>query len=112
MDERRAYSIAAGLMIRQLRAVQDMTQKTLAERAFVSKSALSRFELGDSLPDAYQVVMIARAFDLSPHALLSLFDDALARSHAAAAKFSSSPVTEREFAGLAAAAISTMLEGC
>ena len=59
-----------GEKIHILRKQSGMSQEQLAERITVSRQAISKWELGESLPDIDNVVQISRVFDVSTDYLL------------------------------------------
>lgn len=59
-----------GEKIHVLRKQSGMSQEQLAERITVSRQAISKWELGESLPDIDNVVQISRVFDVSTDYLL------------------------------------------
>lgn len=54
-----------GRRVRRLREQRGLKQESLAYEAHCSQSMLSRIENGEALPDFMQMVLIARALDLS-----------------------------------------------
>lgn len=65
-----------GQVLRRLRG--DLSQAELAARAGLSTSALSRFELGQTQPDAYELRTVALALGRAPADLVLLLERALA----------------------------------
>lgn len=59
-----------GEKIQQLRKKQGWTQEELAERITVSRQALSKWEMGASIPDTENVLQISRLFEVSTDYLL------------------------------------------
>jgi len=59
-----------GEKIHILRKQSGMSQEQLAERITVSRQAISKWELGESLPDIDNVIQISRVFDVSTDYLL------------------------------------------
>ena len=59
-----------GEKIHILRKQSGMSQEQLAERLAVSRQAISKWELGESLPDIDNIVQISRVFDVSTDYLL------------------------------------------
>ncbi len=78
--ERQVYIAVLGQVIRQLRAAKQMSQEKLAGAAVLSKSALSRFELGQSTPDLEEASRIAVALSTNLAELARLVDAAVARA--------------------------------
>jgi transcriptional regulator with XRE-family HTH domain len=113
MDGRRAYAAVTGQVILRLRSGK-FSQETLASRAGLSQSALSRFENGQSLPDAHELRALAIALGHKPGQLVEKIEDAFARTHAAAEKVSpGSPwesIAAGMVAGLAIFGVAAMLE--
>jgi len=71
-DERVTYARIAGAVIRRLR--EGTPQAAVAASSGLSQSALSRFENGQSLPDMYETMRLARALGRTPSDLLRLVD--------------------------------------
>lgn len=59
------YALVVGRTIATLRERNGLNQGALASSAGVNQSTLSRFERGDSVPDAYTLRRIAEALDLT-----------------------------------------------
>ncbi|MDR3209521.1 MAG: helix-turn-helix domain-containing protein [Oscillospiraceae bacterium] len=59
-----------GEKIQQLRKRQGLSQETLAERLTVSRQAVSKWELGESVPDTENVVQLSKLFGVSADYLL------------------------------------------
>lgn len=64
VDERLVYAVALGATIAQRRQGR-MTQRALALDAGLSQSALSRFETGQTMPDAYELHRLALALEVT-----------------------------------------------
>ena len=86
MDDRLKYAAVTGKVIATLRAAKLLNQQALATLAGLSQSSLSRFENGQSLPDAYELRALARAFGQKPNQLVEKIEEAFERSHDAAKK--------------------------
>lgn len=56
--------------LQQLRKEKNFSQEQLATQLTVSRQAVSKWETGESLPDAGKLVQISRLFDVSVDALL------------------------------------------
>ena len=63
-------------MIRQLRNEKGLSQGQLADRVFVTRSTVARWETGSRLPDAVMIVRLAKCLGVSAETLFSLLDDA------------------------------------
>ena len=83
MDERQAYAAVVGQLVARLRQGR-MSQAALAAKAGLSQSALSRFEQGQTLPDAYELRRIAMALGQPPEKLVTQIEQAFASSAEAA----------------------------
>jgi len=88
MDERHAYATVTGKLILGLRVLRGLNQGVLASRAGLSQSALSRFENGQTLPDAYELRSLAIALGYKPEQLVDRIEGAFARTRDAARKVS------------------------
>jgi transcriptional regulator with XRE-family HTH domain len=108
MDERRAYAAVTGQLVMRLRSGR-MSQETLAANAGLSQSALSRFENGQTLPDAYELRGLAVALGLTPPQLVEKIEVAFSRTREAAKKVSPEAgrkaSVESPWAGIAAAMV-------
>ena len=60
-----------GEKIHQLRKRQCMSQKELASQLTVSRQAISKWELGESVPDTENVVQLSKLFGVSADYLLN-----------------------------------------
>ena len=63
--------IKIGNLIRNLRQEQNMTQKQLAERIFISDKAVSKWETGNGCPDISMLTALAEVFHVHLDSLLS-----------------------------------------
>ena len=116
MDERNAYAAVIGKLLQQLRTMRGMHQGQLAAGARLSQSALSRFENGQTLPDAYELRALAVALNYKPADFIARIEEAFNRTRDAAKKVSSSSsdtpwanVAASMLAGLALVGVATML---
>ena len=57
-------------MIARLRAKKGMTQEELAERVFVTRQAVSRWESGETTPGTETLKQLSRLFDVSINTIL------------------------------------------
>ena len=57
-------------MIAQLRARQGMTQEELAQKVFVTRQAVSRWESGETTPNTETLKQLSKLFDVSINTLL------------------------------------------
>lgn len=64
-----------GQFLRQKRNEKGMTQKELAEKLFLSESAISKWEKGKSYPDITMIPDICSVLDISEHELISGAND-------------------------------------
>lgn len=110
--ERAAYAVVIGKLILKLRNDRRMNQEKLAERAGLSQSALSRFENGQTLPDAFELRALAKAFDDKPDLFVAKLERAFERTSDAAKKVT--PLADIAvagvLAGLAIGAIAAILD--
>ena len=100
MDERAAFAVVVGQLIQRLRG-RATSQQTLAAKAGLSQSALSRFENGQSVPDLYETRRLAIALGQKPEAFVGLIEQSFARTAEVAQKVSKTEPWE----GLAAVAV-------
>jgi len=66
-----------GEKIYQLRKQQNLSQEALAERVNVTRQAVSKWELGTSVPELETVVTLARTFGVTTDYLLSIEEPAV-----------------------------------
>jgi len=59
-----------GEKIQTLRKQKGMSQEQLAEKVTISRQAVSKWELGESIPDIDNIVQLSRIFDVSTDFLL------------------------------------------
>jgi len=59
-----------GKFISQLRKERNISQKELAEKLYISRQAISKWESGKALPDCYNLQKLAEIFDISLNELL------------------------------------------
>ena len=78
--DRQVYIAVLGQVIRQLRAAKQMSQEKLAGAAGLSKSALSRFELGQSTPDLEEGRRVAAALSTDLAELARITEAAMTRA--------------------------------
>ncbi len=64
-------TVKFGDHLSRLRRNADMTQSDLAERANVSRQAISKYETGDSFPDISVLVLLAEALGVSTGELIA-----------------------------------------
>ena len=57
-------------MILQLRTRQGLSQEELAEKVFVTRQAVSRWENGDTTPNTETLKLLSKLFDVSINTLL------------------------------------------
>lgn len=57
--------LAISEQLRKYRTARGMTQEELAEKLFVSRQAISKWEKGEANPDLDNVVKLARIFEVS-----------------------------------------------
>ena len=60
-----------GEKINQLRKGQGMTQEELASKLTVSRQAISKWELGESVPDTENIMQLSKLFGVSTDYLLN-----------------------------------------
>src|SRR5690554_1699750 len=56
--------------IQQLRKTRNLSQEQLAEKLAVSRQAISKWELGESIPDTDKIIQLSRIFQVSTDYLL------------------------------------------
>ncbi|MEA5012781.1 MAG: helix-turn-helix transcriptional regulator [Angelakisella sp.] len=59
-----------GEKLQRLRKAAGMSQEQLAAQIEVSRQAVSKWELGESLPDTSKILLMAKIFDVSTDYLL------------------------------------------
>ncbi len=64
-------TVKFGEHLSRLRRNADMTQSDLAERANVTRQAISKYEIGDSFPDVSVLVLLAEALGVSAGELIA-----------------------------------------
>ena len=57
-------------IIFQLRTKSGLTQDELAEKIFVTRQAVSRWETGETMPNTETLKMLSKLFDVSINTLL------------------------------------------
>ena len=57
-------------MIRELRTKKDLSQDELAEKVFVTRQAVSRWENGETTPNTETLKLLSKLFDVSINTLL------------------------------------------
>lgn len=57
-------------ILRELRTQQGLTQDELAERVFVTRQAVSRWESGETTPNVETLKLLSKLFDVSINTLL------------------------------------------
>ncbi len=67
-------SIKVGNKIHQLRKENGLTQDDLAEKLFLTRQVISKWELGYSLPSIELVIQLSKMFNISIEDLLCLND--------------------------------------
>ena len=60
--------------IRELRKENKISQIELAEKCMVKQSCVSKWERGETLPDAEMIVLLTKIFNVSADYLLGLKD--------------------------------------
>jgi transcriptional regulator with XRE-family HTH domain len=65
------FTMMLGEKIRQLRKGRGLSQEELAGQLTVSRQALSKWELGESVPDTENVVQLSKIFNVSTDYLLN-----------------------------------------
>ena len=61
--------------LRELREENEYTQKDIADKIGLTKSAYGYYERGKSVPDAQTLVQLSKIFDVTTDYLLGLSDD-------------------------------------
>ena len=57
-------------IIRELRTKKGVSQEELAERIFVTRQAVSRWENGETIPNTETLKLLSKEFDVSINTLL------------------------------------------
>ena len=57
-------------IIRQLRLKQGLSQEELAQKTYVTRQAVSRWETGETLPNPQTLTVLSKLFDVSVNTLL------------------------------------------
>ena len=57
-------------MIRELRTKKGLSQDELAEKVFVTRQAVSRWETGETTPNTETLKLLSKLFDVSINTLL------------------------------------------
>ena len=57
-------------MIRELRTKHGLSQEELAEKVFVTRQAVSRWENGETIPNTETLKLLSKLFDVSINTLL------------------------------------------
>ena len=66
-------------MILELRTKMGLSQDELAEKVFVTRQAVSRWENGETTPNIETLKLLSKLFDVSETAYLSMLRDAPCR---------------------------------
>jgi transcriptional regulator with XRE-family HTH domain len=61
-----------GIRIKRLRFEKNISQKDLAMASQVSQSTISKWESGATIPNAYNIVALAKCLDVTTDYLLGL----------------------------------------
>lgn len=64
-----------GTQIQKLRLDNNLTQEELAEKLSVSRQSVSKWELGQSIPELEIVIMLSKLFDITTDELLLNMDE-------------------------------------
>ena len=64
--------IKIGKFISSKRKEKNITQSELAEKLSISDRAISKWEKGETVPNAYQLVALCHALNVSPSRLLGI----------------------------------------
>lgn len=64
-----------GKFIKEKRIAKKLTQKELADLVFVSESACSKWEIGQSFPDITRIPLLAKALGVTEQELITAADD-------------------------------------
>ena len=60
--------------IKELRIENKLNQNELAEKCKVKQSCISKWECGETLPDAEVIILLAKIFNVSSDFLLGISD--------------------------------------
>jgi len=64
------YFMILGAKIQRLRKEKGMSQEQLAAQLTISRQAISKWELGEAMPDTDNIVQLSKLFDVSTDYLL------------------------------------------
>jgi transcriptional regulator with XRE-family HTH domain len=64
------FTITLGEKIHQLRKERGLSQEQLASKVTVSRQAISKWELGEAVPDVHNIVQLSKLFNVSTDYLL------------------------------------------
>ncbi len=68
---------SVGIKISSLRKANNMTQDDLADKLYVTRQALSKWEQGISIPSIDTIITLSQIFSVSFEDLLCMNDDLL-----------------------------------
>lgn len=71
MESKQAF----GGYIKEKRQAKGLSQRDLAQKLYVTESAVSKWERGVSYPDITQITPLCEALDVSEHELVTASDD-------------------------------------
>ena len=61
--------------LKKLRTLKDISQRELAEKIFVNRSVISKWENGYNLPDIFMIKRICKVLDVNEHDLIKILLD-------------------------------------
>ena len=68
-------------IILELRTKKGMSQEELAEKVFVTRQAVSRWETGETVPNIETLKLLSKLFDVSINTLLGSPRQQIGRAH-------------------------------
>lgn len=94
--------------LKQLRKAAGMSQEDLAGKLNVSRQAVSRWETGETLPDADMLVQLSNLFEVSIDSLLKSEDDIIKKSSETANNIDDKEVLIYKITGICVTAASSI----
>lgn len=94
--------------LKQLRKAAGMSQEDLAGKLNVSRQAVSRWETGETLPDADMLVQLSNLFEVSIDSLLKSEDDIIKKCNETANSFGGKETLVYKITGICITAVSSI----
>lgn len=83
--------------IKYLRTSKNMTQDDLAEKLYISRQAISKWETGEAIPDIEKLVLLAEIFEVSLDFLILGTEQELEERSVSGPQVGEKPMTFWEF---------------